>query len=146
MPHIPTAEQVAVEWAKTVDGIDASKVATKLPADVSVWAATGFVTATVVGGGDGTDTPVYGPVVRFDCWAANVDSSKAPWGRAGSLAEALRFATYSHHHQDVDLGVQFDPARILSVHPVGPPLRVPLDEAGFARVSVDVQLHWTVTR
>lgn len=144
MTYLPTAEQVAVAWAKTVDGIDPTKVATSLPADAEVWAATGFVTVSVAGGSPQTHTPLYGPVVRFDCWAANLGSVKPPWGRAGSMAEAIQFATYGFARLDVVPGPEFARARVLSVYPLGSPFRVPGDEAGFARVFIDLRLHWTV--
>lgn len=145
MSYLPTAEQVAVAWLKTVTGVDATKVATTLPADVSVWAATGFWQVTVVGGTPATHTPLYMPVIRVDCWAANLASTKPPWGRAGSMAGSVVWATY---HQPallrVDPGAGFDTAHVLSTFPLSEPVRVPDDDAGFARVFVDLRLSWVV--
>lgn len=145
MAHIPTTEQIAVEWAKTVDGVDPTKVATTLPADAAVWASTGFVQVTAFPGSADVHVPMFAPVVRFGCWAANLNSAQPPWGRAGSIAQALMVATYSHTHQDFDLGAEFHAARLLSVYPAGVPVRVPADEAVFAHVYLDLVLGWTVT-
>lgn len=147
MPYVPTPEQVAVAWLKTVDGVDATKVATSLPADTATWAATGFWTVTVFPGATGDDVPLFAPVVRIDSWAANVNTNRPPWGRAGTGAGAVQWATYGAPGQrptQPDLGDDFYPARILQVVSLGSPVRIPEDGAGFARVQVDVQLHYTL--
>lgn len=36
----------------------------------------------------------------------------------------------------------YDPARVLSVWPVGGPLRVSGDPSGFARYDLDLELAW----
>lgn len=144
--HYPSIELVAVAWAKAVGGdVDPTKVATTLPADASAWASTGFVVVTAFPGSVNSHVPLSAPVVTFDCWAAAPGSNKAPWGMATALANELVFATYRSGVPDLAMPDGFHPARLLSVWPVGGPTRIPSDEAGFARVSVDLQLAWTTT-
>lgn len=141
--YVLTPEQVAVAWIKTLPTVPSDKVATSLPADSTVWGATGFVQVTVAGGTPDGYVPLYRPVVQVDCWATNPGSDKPPWGRAGSLCQAIIWATYRMRGMVVDLGSDFAVASLLSVRPLGEPRRIPDDEAGFARVQVDLELSWT---
>ena len=143
MTYVMTPEQVAVAWLKTVDGIDSTKVATSLPGDPAVWGATGFVTVAVVGGTPGDHVPLYRPVVSVTAWATTPGSAKPPWGRAGSMAGAIVWATYRFRGMPVDLGADFAVASLLSVRPLGEPRRIPDETPGFARVAVDLELSWT---
>lgn len=146
MGFFPSSEQVTVSWLKGVPGLDPSKVATTLPGDPAVWSASGFVQVpTVLGGSPPVDTPLYAPVVQVDCWANNPNSQQPPWGKAASLAGAIEWATYRLGVQRVVvMGGGFNNARVLSVYPVSPPRRVPDDEAGFARYSLDLVVRWVV--
>lgn len=145
MPHFPSPEMVAVAWAKTVPGIDPTKVATTLPGAVAVWGATGFVTVSVLNSDAAPDVPLFSPVVAFDCWTAATDSNQAPWGQASAMAAALQWATYRRSTVPVVMPASYSPARLLSMYPVDGPRRVPSDPAGFARVRVTVALVWTCT-
>lgn len=146
MTHYPSAELVAVAWAKTIGGdVDSTKVATTLPGDVSAWAGTGFVTVSLVGGRGGRDVPLHTPVVSFYCWAASVNSNKAPWNMATGLAHAILHATYRTRLPAVAMPADYYPARLLAIYPVGHPHRIPGDDAGFARVALDCALAWTTT-
>jgi hypothetical protein len=144
MAYAPSTEMVAVAWGKTIDGVDSTKVATSLPGDPTVWAATGFVTVTAFPGAVGTHVPLYSPVVTFDCWANTPNSNKAPWGQAAALAMAVLQATYDAQPLDVEVPAGYSGARVLSVYPTTMPRRVPSDTSGFARVSLDVSIAWTV--
>lgn len=143
--HYPSAELVAVAWAKAIGGEVPLAVATTLPSDNSSWAASGFIRATVLAANSAYNVPLHTPVVRFDCWACDPSSNKAPWGQATGLAHALLHATYARTVPALVLPAGFYPARLLSVYPVGGPMRIPGDEAGFARVAVDIALSWTTT-
>lgn len=144
--HYPSAELVAVAWAKTVGGdVDPTKVATSLPADHTTWAATGFVTATVLNAGADPHVPLLEPVVAFDCWAAAANSNKAPWGQAGAIASAVQWATYQIAAPTLAMPPDFYPARLLAVFPIDGPVRVPSDEAGFARVRLTLSMAWTIS-
>jgi hypothetical protein len=144
--HYPSAELVAVAWAKTVGGdVDPTKVATTLPADNSAWADTGFVVVTVLNANADPHVPLLEPVVAFDCWAAAPNSNKAPWGQATALASAIQWATYRAGRIELNMPVDFYPARLLSAWPIEGPTRITLDEAGFARVRLGVAMAWTAT-
>lgn len=141
--YVVTPEQVAVAWVKTVPTVPADKVATTLPADSTTWGSTGFVQVSIVGGAPEPHVPLYRPIVQVDCWATNPGSAKPPWGRAGSLAQAIVWATYGHRYATpVSAGSDFQDALVLSVRPISEPRRIPDDEAGFARVQVDLELVW----
>lgn len=144
MTYYPTAEQVGTAWVKTLDGVDATKVATALPGDANVWASTGFVQLAVVGGSPRIHSQMYSPVFQVDCWAANV-AGKAPWGRAGSLAAAVVWGCY-HGPAPVlvNLGSEFHMGRVHAVIPLSEPRRIEGDEAGFARVQFDMALTWSL--
>lgn len=146
MAYFPTSEQVAVAWLKTIDGVPVNGVATTLPGDNSTWAASGFVTVTTVGGSPGVDTPLSHPVVQVDCWACNVNSQKPPWGKAGSLASLIKHACYRDPFPQVvlDLGAQFHQAMVQAVYAVTEPRRLTDDPADFARVSMDLLVHWVI--
>lgn len=141
---MPTAEQVAVEWLRSVEGIDPTKVATNLPADAAVWGATGFAQVTVTGGSPAVHTPLNRPVVTVDCWAAKPGSSRPPWGFAGSMAAAIVWAAFRQRVVTLDLGVEFRAPRVLAVSAISEPRRILDDEAGFARVQVDLLIVWAL--
>lgn len=147
MPHYPSAELVAVAWAKTVGGdVDPTKVATTLPADHTVWATTGFVRIRLIGGDAGAYVPLHTPVIAFECWAAAINSNKAPWNLATGLAHEILHATYrAGAAPTLAMPDGYHPARLLSIYPVGMPKRIPRDDAGFARVHLDCALAWTTT-
>lgn len=147
MAHAPNAEMVAVAWAKAIPGVDASKVATSLPGDVTAWAATGFVQVTAVGGSPEVHTGLRRPVVTFDCWAATPGSQRPPWGKAATLAERVFSAFYDETRLPalVSFGdLDYPPVHIRTGWPVTEPRKFPGDPSGFARVMFDAQLIWGV--
>lgn len=144
--HYPSAELVAVAWAKTVgEDVDPTKVATTLPADATTWATSGFVKVATSGGGSNADVPLHSPVITFECWAAAPDSNKAPWHLATGLAHNLLHACYARTVPRLTMPSGYYPAQLLSIYPVGGPMRIPSDEAGFARVHLDCVLAWTTS-
>lgn len=90
MPLNPNSDLVAEAWLAGVPGLSASMVSTTLPQDQSVWSTNGFVTVSVIGGSPDLYLPVRQPVIQVDCWAVNPNSPRPPWGKANSLAEAIR--------------------------------------------------------
>ncbi|WP_018502986.1 hypothetical protein [Parafrankia discariae] len=139
----PTTDLVAVAWLRGVPGLPADRIATKVPADVSVWAGTGFVQVTAVGGEPDIDVPMRRPVVSVDLWAVNPTSGRPPWGKAASLAEHARMGCYGNVGRVVALPAVGLAARVLSVYPMAEPRRVPDDEGSYARYQFDLALHWT---
>ncbi len=144
MPHLPSAELVAVAWLKTLDGVPSDGVATTLPGDPTVWAANGFVQVGTVGGSPAVHTPLRTPVVQVDCWANNSNSAKSPWGKSSALAELVVAATYSIRPRLLVMPEGFHNARLNTAWPLTEPRRIPGDEAGFARVNFDLALSWVV--
>ena len=145
-PYPPNAELLAVAWLKSLDGIPTNGVATALPGDPTTWAIDGFVQVTLVGGTPAVHTPLRNPTAQVDCWANNPNSLKPPWGKAHALLETVVAACYDDGTQQrvFVMPTGFGNARLLTVWPVIEPRRVPGDESGFARVTVDLSMVWTV--
>ncbi|MGH8571199.1 MAG: hypothetical protein ACREX8_01310 [Gammaproteobacteria bacterium] len=145
MTHLPSAELLMVAWLKGLPGVPPDGVATTLPGDPATWAALGFVQVTTVGGSPAVHTPLRNPVVAVDCWANNPNSQKPPWGKASALAETIVSACYGDTAQRVvTMPAGYSNARLMAVYPLSEPRRVPADEAGFARLSVDLSVSWAV--
>lgn len=147
---LPNSELVTVAWLKSLDGIPTNGVGTTLPA-ASAWAADGFVQVSVAGGAPDRDLPVARPVMSVDCWANNPNSARPPWGKAAQLAEVIRAACYRMQN-DPDPTQQiltmhvagYQRAVLYSAYWVSEPRRRPADEARFARIGGDLQIHWAV--
>ena len=142
MPQRPSAEQVAVAWLKTLDGIPTDKVATNLPADHNTWTETGFLQVFTVGGTPLIDVPMRSPSVQVSCWATAPPPAKAPWGKAHTLAENVVAGCYTDEGPWTVQPSGFKTVRLFAAWPLMEPRRVPSDEAGFARVDVDLALRW----
>lgn len=138
----PTTDLVAVAWLKGVPGIPVDSVATTLPSDSSVWAASGFVQVAAVGGSPNPHLPTRMPVVAVDCWACAPGSGKPPWGKANTLAELVRDGTAGASGRVVELPVGGLSARVLEAWPLTEPRRVPNDDASYARYGLDLALRW----
>lgn len=146
---LPTAELVAVAWARqNVPGFDGI-VATALPKDTDKWAATGFVTMRALPSGP------YAPngtkrtsVLQVDTWwtgSSSTSSSAVPqWGKANDLIERLVAATEdtTRYSSPVDLPPQYRGAIVLAVYPLGDPQKVEADPGGYARYTVDLVVDW----
>lgn len=142
MPYFPSSEQVAVAWLLSLNGVPEGKVATTLP-DAAAWADTGFVQVQTVGGSPAVDVPLYRPTVQVDCWATNPGSSRPAWGKAAHLANAVQWGTYRQPASGVlVLRDGAYGARVLTAVTLTEPRRITGDDAGFARVQVDVALTW----
>lgn len=144
--HYPTAEQVAIAWLMTVPGVTPEKVATRLPADDTTWALTGFVTATTVGGSPASRyVPMREPILQIGCWAVNPGSAKPPWGKAGELAGRIVERTYTDLAPgEFTVRNGFLPVLLRSVWPLSEPRRITEDEAGYARYQFDLAFAYTV--
>lgn len=149
-PYLPTAELVAVAWARQrVPGLDGI-VATSLPRNTETWAGTGFVTLRAIPSGP------YAPngtkrtsVVQADAWwtsTSGTTSSATPqWGKANQLIEALVAATEAadaRYSIPVDLPSQYRGAVVLAVYPNGDPQKVEGDPSGYARYTMDLVVDW----
>jgi hypothetical protein len=146
MPFHPNADLVGVAWVGTLPEVSATQVATTLPEDNSSWSASGFVELTVVGGSPGVDAILRSPVFSVDVWAVNPNSSKAPWGKAFSLAERVVHGTYpgdpTKSARTLTLPGAFGPARVMSAYVLGEPRRIEDDRSSYAHVQFDLLLNW----
>jgi len=145
-PHRPTSELVFVAWLKGVPGLPTEQIGTTLPTDASRW-PDGFLQVAVVGGSNRPDLPVRRPVMRVSCWVAG--GKKPRFGEANVLADAVVAGTHGEDgHGQTGRRVHiatgsYAPAQVMSVFPVGIPMRVTDDPSGYARYDVDIELHWT---
>lgn len=151
---LPTGPLVVVAWlGQCVAGLSSNMVATKLPRDISAWAANGFVQATLI--------PAPGPIdsgdgrmayVQIDAWAVSVASDGSAGttpavGKANVLAELVMRATEDDAQRPffgkpVVMPAGFDPARVLAVWPMTEPSVIPDDPSGYGRVTFDLALKW----
>lgn len=143
-------DQVARAWLRTVNGIPTNGVAAQLPSDNSSWAASGFMTAYAVGGSRDRYVPIKNPVVRCTAWAVTLDSdgqvtSKAPWGKASQLCEAVDAACRSESFVKTVLNLPGDypNAKVLEAYLLTEPQKVFGDESAYyAQMYFDLALHW----
>jgi hypothetical protein len=128
-------------------------VGTQLPPDVNAdgtvaaWVSTGYVTVAVVGGTPDDLLPVNRAVVQVDCWATKPGSNKPPWLMAGSIAAAIRRATWDRYRIPRPLsitvnGVTYPTAVVRSAY-LATSFRRLYDDAGdYARYQADLALDW----
>ena len=118
---VASAERVAVAWAKTNTAIAAivgTRVATKLPADPTF----PFLRATLTGGTtDGSDAPIWVPLVTFDCYA---DDRAGADDLSRTVIDQLEAGTHA-----TSQGTFY--GRVLAVRPTPEP------DTGWERFTVD---------
>lgn len=149
---LPNGELVAQAWIAAYAGIPAGQVAGTLPPPVK-WTASGFVQVRAVSGG-----PVFADlphrrvsVTQLDFWGTRIvnDTSRPLWAVAMLLAERVRVATFpggpQAYGKPLDMPVAgFLPARVLSGYLLSEPTRVERDPSGYARMTCNLSLAWTV--
>jgi hypothetical protein len=134
----PSNELAAVTWLQAIPELEA-EAGTDLPKDF-----TEFVQATIVGGTPDMYLRESRPVVQVDCWAATKGTGEPPWGRASHLAALVVEAAYATAQPLLEPGDLWSPFHVQTAYPLSEPRRIPSDEARFARVQFDLQLHWRV--
>ena len=143
----PSNEQVAVAW---LNGVPAAsgRVATTLPADLSTWAASGFIT---VGGAGGTPHMYYRlerPVISVHFWGVTVSGSRPPWGVAHDLYSNVRFGSFGVlDYANISRGLtgfpaKYTNARAQTVNFLGEPERRPGDPGDFAEYVANLEIQW----
>ncbi|MER7814545.1 hypothetical protein [Streptomyces sp. NPDC096153] len=154
-----TTELVAVAWLKGVVGdIVATTVPRTPETGTPAWAATGFVTVRASSGNPHMYVPMRRPVVLFDCFATDGQSTKPPWSKANGLAAAIVEATYDHDTMqrllNLPAGYGYPQARVKSAFIVQEPRRPVVPGAGeqsadigsWAKVTGAIELHWVEVR
>jgi hypothetical protein len=137
-----TPENVALGWVAGLPGLSAAMVGDTLPTDNTSWAASGFITAVVSGGGANIYYRLDEPVVTLQCWACQPGTSFVPWPKARNIAETIRVATYLNQPRTVSPPLCDETAKVLSSYTLGQPRKVFGDLGEYAAFSVDVQLFW----
>lgn len=150
--YLPTTALVAVAWiGQRVPGIAESMVATKLPREISDWAASGFVQVTVIPGGTEVDSGGRRlGMVQIDAWGVNLKADGSAVAtpavhKATKIAELVRRATdddVQTFGRPVTMPANYLPARVLSAYPTTDPSPVPDDPSGYGRVTFDLALDW----
>lgn len=138
----PQSEMVAALWLETL-GLAADAIGTDLPADPISWATGGYVQVSTMGGSPHPYIPERAPTVQVDCWANRPNSELPPWNRAGDLAGQILNATYEPQLVALVMPIGFRPARVQTVTVLTEPRRMPGDPSGFARVMLELIMHWT---
>ena len=141
----PNSELVAAAYFRALPGVDPAQVAMTLPEDTSKWSDKGFVELTLVGGTPGEYFPSRGPVVSVDVWAVNPGSSKAPWGKAFTLAQTILDGLYGPVPSPLAIPAQFAGARVATAYALSEPRRIENDDASYAHVQFDVYLTWVTS-
>lgn len=125
-------------------------VVTTLPSLVNDSApASGAIQVTTgIGGFMDADVPFHRAVVQVDCWAANINSGKPPWGRASFFAQTIIHHSYSESARRRVVPVQgaFVNAVVHSVQVMREPRKLKSDEANYAGLSMDLLVHYVVNK
>jgi hypothetical protein len=149
--NLPDGALVADAWLRLVTNLPASCVGPTLPAARTApapdWVTAGFVQHAVVGGAPGIDVPTRRTVVQVDTWAVRLDSRGVPWGVASGLAEMVWLGTHTASNQECPLPVPqgYVVPLLRTVNPIGEPVKVPDDAAGFAHFRFDLEFNWTLS-
>lgn len=143
-----TSELVAAAWITSIPSWLAG-VAGQVPQDTSTWVENGFVTVQIAGGSPHAYVPLRRPVVQVDTWATQSatpgrTASKPPWNKAAHLAEWIVAETYQTERvcRLLTLPGSYPDARVLTATALIEPRKVPGEEAGVARFTVDLELQW----
>jgi hypothetical protein len=143
-----TTDLVVVAWLRTMPGLTADVVATKLPTDENKWAANGAVVVPLkVGGTPHSTMPLRRPVVQVETWATVPGSDKIPWGIANQLAEQIRAGcldrtTFSRLLVITAGALEYPPARVLSARMMTEPRRIWSDQGDYGGYSLDLAFQW----
>lgn len=132
-----TSTRVVETWLQTLPFVDSAMVGPTLPADMSVWASSGFWQVTVVGGSPNVDLGTKEPVLEIACWAATPEATYPPFNRAERMATQVRDAALEARTQGL-----VDNVFLLGITPLTEPMRIPDERTGFARVSLQVMAWW----
>jgi hypothetical protein len=151
MTNHPNGELVAQAWLAAYAGFDPAQVAGTLPVPEK-WVGNGFVQVRSLapGGVDSTLPERRVTVLQVDLWGTRSvrDTFRPLWGVAMDLAECLRVATFpgvQGYGKTLTMPVpDYLPARALSAVLLSEPARVEDDPSGYARMTTNLSLTWTV--
>lgn len=147
MPKLPTAELVAVAYAKRVlsQASMTAPVVTTLP-DASTWQATGAVQVEGIVGTTMHEQDLRDTVASYGGWAARPGSDKPPYGQANGLLELIRTSSWAGWSGPVVLDLEpsgvYRSVRVMGAMPVTEPRRIPDLDTSRAHYSMDFRLLW----
>lgn len=144
MVRYATPDMVAAAWIASLPGMTTDMVGAQLPENSASWAASGYVTVTVVGGSPNKYIPLSAPVFKVDCWTCNPDTGLPPWGKAKNLAETVRQGIYLDTEDWLTLPHCDQSARVVSAYFTHEPRATYGDTGDYACMTVDLSLHWVV--
>lgn len=148
MTHLPTSEQVAVDFLRSLTALR-SNVATTLPTTRGdVFYDKGFVTVLVLDDVLGVDSETHHAVLQVDTWAgrpgpAGGDGSQPDFGKADQTSAVLQrtaFKASKDLHRVVTRAGYHD-ARVDAFTIETGPNRIP-DDGGLARYRHTARLAW----
>lgn len=139
-----TAERVAVEFVKSLEGIAADKVAANLP-EVAAYVTTGFIVVDAIGNRPSFENKLRKTMVQATCWTVNAKNAQKPlWGKANELAEDVVAGLFEENGRVLDLGGAYPRVHVMQAVLRGDPRKVPVsDGTGRARFCVEFELVWT---
>lgn len=146
MALIPTNELAAISWLKTVPGIPANKVSSRLPGNFDDIGPDGFVTVLTLTGSSDIYVPRRSPVIEVKTWAYTQSGKKEPqWWIANQLAECVREACLDHLSFGGEIVTRsgYDNICVPSAYFVSEPRKLESDDGRFAAYVFELQMHWT---
>jgi hypothetical protein len=143
MARPPNDELVGVAFLKTLHADLATAVATRLPTDPTVWAASGFVVVRGIGGGQHAELPWQNPNLQLDVYAVNPNADDPPWDLAADLAARITTGArdMTKLNQPLTLRTGYDQARVTGLTCQRPRRQIG-DPASYAWYQIDAQLDW----
>jgi hypothetical protein len=143
---LPSAEDVTVAWALTVD-LGGAPVVARVKETPDVWGATGIVVISgPVGGSPNRHVAMRHPVMNVEGWslreACGPDADDPP---ARQLIERLFAASYNWTPRDTPLLLPdgMRKAHLHTVYPETEPRRLGDGTGGFDRFHIDLAVNWT---
>jgi hypothetical protein len=136
-------------WFHVYAGFPAAQVATRL-APIEKWTNDGFLTVRALPAGTPNPelTERRSSVLQVDAWAAKANSARALWGVAAVMLEKVRIGTFRDnqpHGRPIEMPISgYLPARVLGSYLITEPTRVEGDPSGFAHMTLDLAVDWTV--
>lgn len=140
-----TDETVATAWIAHLPWFTADMVGEQLPRDAPSWAASGFLTVAVAGGGTIPAFRLESPVLAIQGWANQPGIARPPWEKARNLVALVQRGTYQPPGPSgwlLDLPQCGENATVKTAYVVGKPRRVYGDHGDYAAYNIDLVLNW----
>jgi hypothetical protein len=140
-----TDEVVTKAWIAQLASFTADMVGEQLPRDRTLWAVSGFITVTVVGGSTVPEFRLESPVIAVQGWAHEPGTDRPPWEKARNLVELVKAGTYQPPGPSgwlLQLPHCGENAVVKTAYPLGKPRRVYGDFGDYAGYVQNLVLNW----